>query len=179
MVSKPCTAREPAEEPRATAFIPYVAGLSEHMRRVCRRYNIWTVFWSASTLRRQLMRVKYQDPLEKKLGVVYELQLRPCIYTGDKESPRDPHKGAQNCHQTGRDREVGHSRAHLGTASPNTVGGDQRVGPSTTLLIKEALHICLTNFKLINRDEGIAIPECWQPVLDHAMMTSSSPHQEW
>ena len=50
---------------------------------------------------------------------------------------------------------------------------------NTTLLIKEALQIRLTDLKLINRDEVFAIPECWQPVLDHAMMTSSThvtPH---
>ena len=52
---------------------------------------------------------------------------------------------------------------------------------NTTLLIKEALHIRLTKLELINRDEGIAILECWQPVLDHAAMTSSThamPHRE-
>ena len=70
MASRPHTAREPAEEPRATAFIPYVAGLSEDVRRVCRRHNI-------------------------------------------------------------RDGKVGHSGARLpGTTTSNTVGGDQRVGPS-------------------------------------------------
>ena len=44
-----------------------------------------------------------------------------------------------------------------------------------------SLHIRLTDFKLINRDKGVAIPECWQPVLDHATMMSSThatPHQE-
>ena len=45
---------------------------------------------------------------------------------------------------------------------------------NTTLLTKEALHIRLTNLEVINRDEGIAIPECWQPVLDHATLTSST-----
>ena len=45
---------------------------------------------------------------------------------------------------------------------------------NTTLLIKEALHIRLTDLELINRDKGVAIPECWQPVLDHATMTSST-----
>ena len=45
---------------------------------------------------------------------------------------------------------------------------------NTTLLIKEALHIRLTNLERINRDEGVAIPECWQPVLDHAAMMSST-----
>ena len=45
---------------------------------------------------------------------------------------------------------------------------------NTTLLIKQAVHIWLTNLELINRDEGVAIPECWQLVLDHAAMTSST-----
>ena len=36
--------------------------------------------------------------------------------------------GAQSYHQTGR--ESCHSRAHLGTASPNTVGIDQQTVPS-------------------------------------------------
>ena len=52
---------------------------------------------------------------------------------------------------------------------------------TTRLLIKEDLNIHLTDFKPINRDEGIAILECWQPVLNHATMTSSThttPHQE-
>ena len=39
----PRTMTEPAEEPQAMAFIPYVAGLSEDVRRVCRRYNIKTI----------------------------------------------------------------------------------------------------------------------------------------
>ena len=34
-----------------------------------------------------------------------------------------------------------------------------------------ALHIRPTDLELINRDEGITIPECWQPVLDHAKTT--------
>ena len=51
---------------QSLAFIPCIAGLSEDVRRVCRRYNI---------------------------------------------------------------RTVSHSRARVGT-SPNTVGGDQRAGPS-------------------------------------------------
>ena len=73
MASRPHTVREPAEEPRATAFIPYVAGLSEDVRRVYRRYNIQTVFRSAFC--GQLTKVKDWDPLEKKSGVVYQI---PC-----------------------------------------------------------------------------------------------------
>ena len=78
MASRPHTAREPAEEPQATAFILYAAGLSKDARRVCRRYNIRTVFQSASTLRGQLTRVKDKDPLEKKSWVVYRIPCRCC-----------------------------------------------------------------------------------------------------
>ena len=42
------------------------------------------------------------------------------------------------------------------------------------IFIKEAQHIRLTNLELINRDEAVTIPECWQPVLDHAVMMSST-----
>ena len=86
------TAREPAEEHRPTAFIPYVAGLSEDVRRVCRRYNIRTVFQSASTLRGQLTKVKDQDPLEKKSRVVYQI---PCscgnVYIGETKRALETH----------------------------------------------------------------------------------------
>ena len=49
---------------------------------------------------------------------------------------------------------------------------------NTTLLIKEALHIRLTDLELINRGEDVAIPEWWQPVLDHATITSSTHAEE-
>ena len=73
-------------------------------------------------------------PAGEELGgcVPDTLQLWQCIYRRDEESPRDPHKRAQSCHQTGRDGKVGHSGARLGTTS-NTVGGacwtKQRITP--------------------------------------------------
>ena len=81
MASRPHTVREPAEEPRATALIPYVAGLSEDVRRVCRRHNIRTVFQSTSTLRGQLTKVKDQDPLEKKPGLCTRYLAVAAMYT--------------------------------------------------------------------------------------------------
>ena len=99
--------------------------------------------------------VQFPDPL----------QLRPCIHRGDEK------RGAQCRHQMGSDREVGHSRAHLGTVSPNTVGEtnvlDQGRTPhcsSKRIYTSESLYL--------NRDEGVAFPECWQLVLDHGTMTS-------
>ena len=57
---------------------------------------------------------------------------------------------------------------------------DEQCGVILCLLIKEALYTRLTDLELINRDEGVTITECWQPVLDHATMTSSThatPHR--
>ena len=52
---------ETNEEKSPTAFLPYVAGVSERIRRVCQDFNIRTVFRSGPTLRGLLTKVK--DPL--------------------------------------------------------------------------------------------------------------------
>lgn len=81
--SKPHIAAEPTEEPLVTAFIPYVAGLS-NVRQVCQRYNIRMIFCTTSSLRGQLMPVKDQDPLGKKSNVVYQVPCScGCMYIGE------------------------------------------------------------------------------------------------
>ena len=52
--ARPRREREPEETPRYTICIPYVSGVGENLRRVCRRYDIRTIFTTISTLRRQL-----------------------------------------------------------------------------------------------------------------------------
>ena len=42
------------EPPKHTLGLPYVLGVSEDLRRVCRKYNIRTVFTTVSTLQQQL-----------------------------------------------------------------------------------------------------------------------------
>ena len=130
------------------------------MRWVCRRYNIRTVFRSASTLRRQLTRVKDQDLLEKKSGVVYQI---PCscghVYIGETKRALETRiratirrgeteKSAIAEHTWGQQRPILWEETSVLDQAKN----------NTTLLIKEALHICLTNLELINRDKGVAIP---------------------
>ena len=65
-------------------FIPYVQGMSEDIRRVCRQHGIKTIFKSAPTLRSRLTKVKYQLPIDKHSGIVYEI---PCtcgkVYVGE------------------------------------------------------------------------------------------------
>ena len=149
------------------------------MRRVCRRYNIRTVFRSASTLRRQLTRVKDQDPLEKKSEVVYQI---PCscghVYIGETKRALDTrikeHRAATRRGETEKSAIAEHAWGQQHPILWEETSVLDQAKNNTTLLIKEALHIRLTNLELINRDEGVAIPECWQPVLDHAAMTSST-----
>ena len=66
---------EPKESPKYTIRVPYVSGLSEDLRRICRRYDIRTVLTTTSTLRQQFTRVKDVDPLLSRAGVVYKI---PC-----------------------------------------------------------------------------------------------------
>ena len=85
-------------------------------------------------------------PTREEVGSCVPNSLQLCICKADEENPQDPRKGAKSYHQTGRDREVSHSRVHLGTVSTNTMGGDQGAGPSKK---QHTAHL-YTNFRLIN-----------------------------
>ena len=83
----PRAPREPNDddtEKPPTAFLPYVAGVSERIRKVCRDFNIRTVFKSGPTLRNLLTKVKDPLPIDKQSNVVYEV---PCtcgkVYIGE------------------------------------------------------------------------------------------------
>ena len=54
------------EQTKYTIYLLYVAAVGEDLRRVCRKFDIWTVFTTMSTLRQQLTIVKDTDPALKK-----------------------------------------------------------------------------------------------------------------
>ena len=68
-----CEGQEREKEP--LVVIPYVAGMSKDIRRVCRKFNIRVVFKSGRTLRSMLTKVKDTLPLGKQSNVVYRI---PC-----------------------------------------------------------------------------------------------------
>ena len=47
-------------------MLPYVAGVSERIRKACRNYNIKVVFRSGPTFRSMLIKVKDPLPIEKQ-----------------------------------------------------------------------------------------------------------------
>ena len=75
LAQKPRKREEEEDKPKYTICLPYVSGLSEDLSRICRRFDIRTVFTTTSTLRQQLTRVKDVDPPSSKAGVVYRV---PC-----------------------------------------------------------------------------------------------------
>ena len=85
LAAAPRREKQPEEEPKHTICLPYVAGVSEDLRRICRRFDIRTVFTTIATLRQQLTRVKDVDPFLSTAGVVYRIPCSNCdkVYIGE------------------------------------------------------------------------------------------------
>ena len=84
--------RQPEEKPKYMISFPYVSGVSEDLRRVCRRYHIRTVFTTISTLRQQLTKVKDLDPFLSRAGVVYRIPCSNCDNTHIEETNLKEHQ---------------------------------------------------------------------------------------
>lgn len=154
-------------EKPSTAFIPYVAGVSERIRKVCRDYNIRTVFRSGPTLRNLLTKVKDPLPVTKQSNVVYEV---PCtcgkVYIGETkrrlETRLKEHKDA--CAKCLTDKSAIAEHAWTNDHPINWAETKvlQRASRTMELVMKEALSIRTTPADTrFNRDEGYDLPECW------------------
>ena len=75
---------EKSKKKPPVALLPYVAGRSERIRKVCQDFNIRTVFKSGPTLRNLLTKAKDSLPIDKQSNVVYEVQCT-CgkVYIGE------------------------------------------------------------------------------------------------
>ena len=93
---------EQEEERGPLVVIPYVAGMSEDIRRACRKFNIRVVFKFGWTLHLMLTKVKDTLPLVQCACMVYRI---PCscrqVYIGETgrrlETRLKEHRGA--CHR--------------------------------------------------------------------------------
>ena len=79
--AKPKKKKPQEEQPQHTIYLPYVAGVGEDLRRVCRKHQIRTVFITTNTLGQQLTKVKDIDPTIEKSVVVYKIPCRDCDLT--------------------------------------------------------------------------------------------------
>ena len=162
------------EPPKYTICLPYVAGLGEALRRVCRKHNIQTAFTTMDTLRRQLTRVKDTDPIIKKSGVVYRI---PCscglVYIGETkrslETCLKEHQAACRRREMEKSAIAEHTWTKKHSPDWDNISIIDQARNNTTLLVKEALHISLARqHTLLNRDQGTAISNCWRLLLRRA-----------
>ena len=151
--------KEPGQEFKSTAVIPYKQGVSEVLCHCLQQQGIQTIFKSDTTLRSHLVRLK--DVLEptKQIGVIYKI-LCECgkVYIGETgRSMRERIKEQDSLlilrltrfQSTLTKRAIFLSGARLRLLIV-TLTGTQRV--------KEAIQIRL-HPNNINRDSGIEIPE--------------------
>ena len=167
--TRPTANKEPTQEFKSTAVLPYIKGVSEVLRRCLQQQGVRTVFKSDTTLRSHLVRPK--DILEptKQDGVVYKI---PCecgkVYIGEtgramqdriKEHDRDIRLART---QTSAVSEHAKETGHLPIWKE--VKFIDRDPHWYTRRVKEAIHIRLQPNN-INRDSGIEIPEAWIPTI--------------
>ena len=155
------------ERPLTTIAVPYVAGLSEDIRRVCRQYNIRVAFRSGRSLRSMLTRVKDPLPPDLQSKVIYKV---PCscgkAYIGETtrrlETRLKEHRDACIKQLTDKSAIAEHAwNSHCPIKWEEASVLDHARNPPD-LMIKEAIHIQTTPLdSLINRDKGAEIPGCW------------------
>lgn len=75
---------------RSNIVIPYVAGVSEKLKRIFNKHNIPVHFKPGNTLRQKLVHPKDKVPREKQSNVVYAVQCSedcPDLYIGETKQP--------------------------------------------------------------------------------------------
>ena len=176
--TRPTRRVEEQESPVATISIPYVAGLSEDIRRIAWRHNIRTTFRTQGTLRQTLTKVKDQLADTQRSNVVYRIPCSSCdkVYIGETQRALGTrikeHQDACRLGYTEKSAiaehawDAGHRPDWEGIKILDTAS------KKNELLVKEAIHIQLTpSGQLLNRDRGWQIPEAWNSTL--WKMTSS------
>ena len=132
------------------AYLPYVAGISERIRKVCWDFNIRTVFKSGPTLRSLLTKVKDPLPTTKQSNVVYEV---PCtcgkVYIGETkrrlETRLKEHKETCTRYLTDKSAIAEHAWANDHPINWAETKILQRANRTMELVMKEALSIRTTH----------------------------------
>ena len=152
------------ETSKPLVVIPYVSGLSEDIRRICRRFGVRVVFKSGMSLRSQLSRLKDVLPLELHSGIV-QCSICEKSYIGETirrlGSRVNEHKDA--CVRCEIDKSA---LAEHAWNEEHPVAWDKATildkdSMRMRLVIKEALHISSNKGTLMNRDTGLELPGCW------------------
>jgi len=167
--ARPTANKEPTQEFKSTAVLPYIKGVSEVLLRCLQQQGVRTVFKSDTTLSSHLVRPK--DALEptKQDGVVYKI---PCecgkVYIAEtgramQDRIKEQDRGIRLARtQTSAVSEHANETGHLPIWKE--VKFIDRDPHWYKRRVKGAIHIRL-HPNNINRDSGIEIPEAWIPTI--------------
>ena len=99
-------------------------------------------------------------------------------HRGDKESPWDikEHRAAIRQGEMEKSARAEHAWSQQHPILWEETSVLNQASNNATLLIKEALHIHLSESELINRDKSVTIPDCWRPILSHVTTMTSPAH---
>ena len=152
-------------------MLPYVAGASEDIRRVCCMFSIRAVFKSGQTLQLMLTKVKDTLPLGKRSRVVYQI---PCscgqVYIGETirrlETRMREHQDACERGTLEKSAVAEHAwERHHPIKWEDTAVLAQAKGYKE-LRLKEAFHMWrIPAGNRLNHDLGLELPNCWGATL--------------
>ena len=161
---------EQEKEKEPLVVIPYVAGMSEDIRRVCRKLNIRVVFKSGRTLRSMFTKAKYTLPLGKQSNVVYRFPCS-CSQVYIRETKRRLETRLKEywdaCERGMMEKSA---LAEHAWENYHPIDWEETTvldhGRGQDLLVKEALHIQMTpSEECFNWDGGLEVPGCWIAVM--------------
>ena len=159
-------AKDSSGNKKSYMVLPYVKGLSESMKNVCKKHGIQTYFRGGNTIKSLLLTPKDKDHISKKSGIIYRFKYNrvDCNDEYIWESSR-----------TFGERYKEHLKApspiydhHNITGHETSIENFSIVGREDQNLIraiKEAIYIRVDNPSL-NRNIGkYQLPQIWDEVL--------------
>ena len=159
-----------------TLVVPYIKGISEKIKKLCKSKGIQVHFKGSSTLRTQLVNPKEKDPKAQKSGIIYHYKC--------------PHINCHDAYIGESDRALGERiKEHLKAPSPifhhsSTTGHSldpdnfsiiHKEVHSQCRTIKEAVFICVNDLTF-NRNLGkYQLLHVWDSMLQASPMLELKP----
>ena len=188
-LQKPKPDRTEDQKSRGMQVLPYVAGITERVRRVMRKYRLTAPARPYRTLRQLLVHPKDKIDELQKCGSVYQIDCMSCdkVYIGETgrklETRREEHKAeSEKVTAVRRTRSTSttedtsklksgiaqHLRDHNHVMNWDSTKIIDREDNKKRRWIKEAIHVRKHGAQnTMNRDEGgYELSHIWDPVLN-------------
>ena len=151
---------------RSYITVPYMKGLSESIKNICKRCGIQVHFKSGRTIKEQLVAPKGKEHITKKSGIIYRFKCDrlECDEEYIRESARTFGERLKE-HLKAPSPIYDHSNitGHTTTLENFSIVGREEQNPSR--LIKESMFIRVNNPSLSRNIGKYHLPHIWDEVL--------------